>query len=399
MPKSKIVIGLFWHSFKSSNLGVSALTDANMSLIEEVANGTPVEFVLFSPDGNGDFDPPDEFADVRYVKVSSIRQALRVARSIRSCDLVYDIGAGDSFADIYGWKRLSKIAGLKILSALAGRRPVLSPQTIGPFSSSTTNMVGKLAIRVCRGVFARDIPSYERARALLGKKSATQLGHASDVAFGLKRSSEWPDSFPDVGKERKHIGINVSGLLYNGGYSGINQFGLSLDYKKLMRDILEDLSSREDIQVWLIPHVFHVSRVTRECDRSVSLELQEDFPSVNIAPIFRNAREAKTFIGGMDLMLAARMHAAIAAVSSGVACLPMSYSVKFQGLFESINFPYTIDLKGSSLDEAKAQVLATLDETNAMAERAKAARDLALEALAPYRNHVSEDIARVMRTG
>ena len=129
----------------------------------------------------------------------------------------------------------------------------------------------------------------------------------------------------------------------------------------------------------------------------MSAELHREFPNVKFAPIFRNAREAKTFIGGMDLVLAARMHAAIAAVSSGVACLPMSYSVKFQGLFESINYPYTIDLKGNSLDEAKAQVLAALDKTDAIAVRASLGRDLALKALAPYRSHVSEEIARVMR--
>ena len=397
MPKSKVVIGLYWHSFKSSNLGVSALTDANMTLIKDAANGTPVEFILFSPDGSGDFEPPKEFANVRYVKVSKIKHALSIVRSIRSCDLVYDIGAGDSFSDIYGWKRLGKIAGLKIVSALCQRRPVLSPQTIGPFSSSAAKLVGKVAIRCCRSVFARDIPSFDRARALLGKNSDTHLGHASDLAFGLKQLSPWPEDFPEVGQGNKHVGINVSGLLYNGGYSGINQFGLSLDYKRLILEIIEDLSAREDIQVWLIPHVFHVTHVTRECDRAVSVELHRGFPNVKFAPIFRNAREAKTFIGRMDLVLAARMHAAIAAVSSGVACLPMSYSVKFQGLFESINYPYTIDLKGNSLDEAKAQVLAALDKTDSIAVKAILARDIALKALAPYRSHVSEDITRVMR--
>lgn len=391
MPKSKIVIGLYWHSFKSSNLGVSALTDANMTLIKDAANGTPVEFILFSPDGRGDFEPPKEFADVRYVKVSTIKHALRI---MRSCDLVYDINAGESFSDIYGWKRLGKIAGLKIVSALCQRRPVLSPQTIGPFSSSAAKMVSKVAIRSCHSVFARDIPSFDRARALLGENSDTHLGHASDLAFGLKQLSHWPEDFPEVVQGNKHVGINVSGLLYNGGYSGINQFGLSLDYKRLILEIIEDLSAREGIQVWLIPHVFNVTQVTRECDWA---ELQREFPNVKFAPIFRNAREAKTFIGGMDLVLAARMHAAIAAVSSGVACLPMSYSVKFQGLFESINYPYTIDLKGNSLDEAKAQVLAALDKTDAIAVRASLGRDLALKALAPYRSHVSEEIARVMR--
>ena len=297
MRKSSIVIGLYWHSFKSSNLGVSALTDANMSLIKDAANGRSVEFIFFSPDGRGDFEPPTEFADVRYVKVSAVRHLPRIFRSIRSCDLIYDIGAGDSFSDIYGWKRLSKIAGLKILSAMASRRPVLSPQTIGPFSSSAAKLFGKVAIRSCGGVFARDIPSFDRARELLGEASNTQLGRASDVAFGLRPLPTWPETFPHVSKEKKNVGINVSGLLYNGGYTGVNQFGLSLDYKRLMFEIIEELSVAKDVQVWLIPHVFHLSKVTRECDRAVSVALQKQFPVLTSHRSFETHEKQRLLLG------------------------------------------------------------------------------------------------------
>jgi hypothetical protein len=49
---------------------------------------------------------------------------------------VLDIGAGDSFTDIYGPKRFAYLWLTKAM-AIARRRPlVLSPQTIGPFSKA-----------------------------------------------------------------------------------------------------------------------------------------------------------------------------------------------------------------------------------------------------------------------
>lgn len=363
-----------------------------MTLITEEAGADSVEFVIFGSDGQGDFDPPKEFAEIPHINVSSVGQAKRIFDSIRKCDLVYDIGGGDSFADIYGWKRLIKVAGLKLLAAFAGRSPVMSPQTIGPFESLPSKALGKIAIKACRSVFARDEMSFERANALMGGARASRLANACDVAFSLKRLTDWPEKFPALDRSQRQVGINVSGLLYNGGYTGDNQFGLALNYKELVHELLEELSARDQTQVWLIPHVFNIHHATVECDRAASIALCNAFPRVQIAPIFRDAREAKTFIGSMDLMLAARMHAAIAAVSSGVACIPMSYSVKFEGLFRSIGYPFTMELKSIEPDGAKALVLDALDNTDALAAQACTARDRALEMLSSYRTHLREEI-------
>jgi polysaccharide pyruvyl transferase WcaK-like protein len=54
---------------------------------------------------------------------------------------------------------------------------------------------------------------------------------------------------------------------------------------------------------------------------------------VILAPRFSNPIEAKSFISGLDFFTGARMHACIAAFSSGVAVCPMAYSRKFNGLF------------------------------------------------------------------
>lgn len=393
MQKNKLTVGLFWHSFKSNNLGVMALTDANMGLIADAAGDIEIDFVVFGSRGNATFSPPDDYGRVRHIDVSSVLAVKSIFDEIRKCDLVYDIGGGDSFADIYGWKRLSKVAGLKLVAAAAGRRPVLSPQTIGPFTSPSTRAVGKTALRACADVFARDRPSYERARKLLGNSSSPALHLSSDVAFSLKRLEDWPSPFPEMQDGKKHVGINVSGLLYEGGYAGDNQFGLSVNYPSLIDGLVGNLSSNADVQCWLVPHVFNPAEETMESDLRASRKVVERFPQARLAPVFDGPREAKTFISRMDLMLAARMHAAIAAVSSGTACVPMAYSVKFEGLFKSIGYPVVMDLKSVSDSDAMKLVMDCLADSEALKEKARTAGANAMTALQPYRDKIARDLA------
>ena len=386
-------IGLLWHSYISGNLGVSALSDANMTIIgealEEAGVDGPVRFILFGPRGDDNFTAPAQVPDFEYVTVSRFSQAPAVRRKLAECDMVFDIGGGDSFSDIYGVKRLTKIAGLKFLVPQMGKRLVLSPQTMGPFSAGWARLVGGAALRGAHRVFARDAMSMDRARALMGPARAERLELTTDVAFALRRLDGWPEGFPALEQGRMHVGLNVSGLLYAGGYTGDNQFGLSLDYAALIDALIGELTARQDVTVWLVPHVYRLASVGMESDRGVCETLAERHPELRVAPLFYNAREAKTFLAGMNLVLAARMHAAIGAVSSGVACVPMSYSVKFQGLFESLGYRHTLDMKSATQDEALARCIAALDAVGPMGADAAAAAAAARDRLQPYRDFVA----------
>ena len=45
------------------------------------------------------------------------------------------------------------------------------------------------------------------------------------------------------------------------------------------------------------------------------------------------------------------MHATIGAVSCGIPTLPLAYSRKFKGVYNSIQYPHTLDLKSNTQDE------------------------------------------------
>jgi polysaccharide pyruvyl transferase WcaK-like protein len=90
----------------------------------------------------------------------------------------------------------------------------------------------------------------------------------------------------------------------------------------------------------------------------VSVELAKEFPGAIVAPRFKTPQEAKSYISGLDFFAGARMHACIAAFSSGVPVLPMAYSRKFSGLFGSLGYELVADcrtLGASEMQEAFRQ--------------------------------------------
>ena len=148
-------------------------------------------------------------------------------------------------------------------------------------------------------------------------------------------------------------------------------------------------SAIDEYEIWLIPHVYNSERIITECDLQASLKLKEIFNNLYLAPKFKDAREAKTFIQSMDVMLAARMHAAIAAVSGGTACIPLSYSVKFEGLFESILYPHTVNMKEVPLKDALESCKSLISQLPELKNDANISKENAKEQLAVYMNKLN----------
>lgn len=333
-----VTIGLLWHSLTSDNLGVGALTESQIAICESAARraGVRTKYIVFGTRGGSSYVPKG--VDIEIGHRISIKQMLtgrsEFLRQIEQCDLVLDIGEGDSFADIYGNKRFLFQLASKI-AVIAKRKPlILSPQTIGPFKQRWARLIAAAIMRRCAHVFARDKLSADYLENL-GVSGNT--GEVIDVAFRLPY--EQPEGRT---QERLKVGLNVSGLMFSGGYTGGNQFGLTVDYPLLMRKLLAAWVERDDLEVWLVPHVIPDS-LPADDDRIAIHALAEEFPKARIAPSFKSPSEAKTFIAGLDFLTGARMHACIAAFSSGVPVVPLAYSRKFEGLFSSLDYLWIAD--------------------------------------------------------
>ncbi|WP_295995282.1 polysaccharide pyruvyl transferase family protein [Rugamonas sp.] len=355
-----LLIGLLWHSTTSDNLGVGALTESQIAIIRQAAAraGVAVRFRVFGTDGSKNYFAGDGAIE-RGVPISIKRTLAGISpfpRQIGECDVVFDIGEGDSFTDIYGTRRLRMLTFGKLV-ALFRRRPlILSPQTIGPFERRGSRLLANAVMRRCSRIFARDGLSFDYLRENGLSAKADQV---VDVAFRL------PFQRPPKTPGPLAVGINVSGLLFNGGYTGANELGLSVDYPALIHQLIQTLLARGDCTVWLVPHVLADS-LPVEDDYRVSQQLQEQYPALRLAPRFGSPGEAKSFISGMDFFTGARMHACIAAFSSGVPVVPLAYSRKFNGLFAALDYVHYGDCKAADTQTIHDLVIRSLDQRDAL---------------------------------
>lgn len=343
-----IAVGLLWHSPNSGNLGVGALTAANLAIVRQIADemGVTPRFLIV---GMGDSGPRyiDE-AEAGLFKVDT-----RALFSPSGCwsvlgrqDCVLDIGAGDSFADIYGPKRFAFLWLTKAITLLRGKPLVMSPQTIGPFTRAPYIRLARFILERARVVVARDETSFEFLRRIAPRARSVL---STDVAFALPYTDR---SAQRGAGGRTRIGVNVSGLLFREAVTGRNRFGLEADYAKLMRRFVRDLSERPDIEVHLITHANGAG--DDDDDGWVADLLAGEFPAVVRVPSFSGPSEAKSYISSLDFLVAGRMHACIGAYSAGTPVVPIAYSRKFSGLFGMLNYPWMVPVTGVSTEAALA---------------------------------------------
>lgn len=377
-PKGKAPfrICLIQHSTRSDNLGVGALTAAEVAILRDAAAalGRGLEITIYDwKDARPSYVTGPDIRTHDLDRRAMLHPGAFFA-SARASDLVIDIGAGDSFADIYGTSRLKRMFWLKFLTHLSGTPLVMAPQTIGPFTRPGSRRLARASLALSKLVATRDEKSTEALKAL-GYKG--EIIEASDVALRLPYDPP-PPRDPAA---RPKVGINVSGLLMAGGYTGRNELGISLDYPGLIRDLIRHFQPLAEVH--LVPHVIVPSgAMVKEDDRRPSLALAEEFPGVVLAPDFASPSAAKSYIAGLDFFMGARMHACIAAFSSGVPVVPMAYSRKFEGLFGSLGYRRTVDCTRASGPEIFAAI------TQGFAEREVLRGEMA-QALAEGRRRLS----------
>lgn len=350
----KVKIGFLWHNVSSCNLGVGALAISHMIIVDSILKELNIEAEFYTI-GDGEVT---SFENHKLVEkqinhsiihrvisikkiVTNIKEFKKFKHIMNDMDYVFDNGAGDSFADIYGIKRFTIQAFTKIYSIMFNKKMILAPQTIGPFKSKIVKQIAKQIIKKSVLVFARDNMSFEVGNQLGNCKLSTDL--ALTMPF---EKTTYDDKFI-------HVGLNVSGLLWNGGYTQSNQFGLNHSYKEFIEACIDFFLTQKNVKVHLVSHVIAMNSSNLiEDDYHVCVELQKRFPDLILAPRFTNAIEIKNYISGMDFFTGGRMHATIAAFSTGVAVVPYAYSRKFEGLYGTFDYNYVLDAKKLDLNEA-----------------------------------------------
>jgi polysaccharide pyruvyl transferase WcaK-like protein len=396
----------------SPNLGVNALTYSVLNYLEEIAHELHLNF-HYSILGYNTIPEKTDFVVLQEKKIPFRHEPLRVpeinlrrpghwlrfamlhfvpqtelSNDFSRYDLVMDIGEGDSFADIYGIDRFIKLYVTKVSALSSHKTLVLLPQTIGPFKRLLSRILASHILRQIRHVYPRDLLSLQVVQKMIPGRDYSQY---LDVAFHLPYQKV---TFSEI--DKIHVGMNVSALLWHGGYNKDNMFSLVSDYKELTLEILQRFLEMDNVVFHLVPHVVECDSLPVEDDYALAQLLRGKMPRIVLPSSFRTPVEAKSYISGLDFFVGARMHSCIAAYSTCVPCIPLGYSRKFSGLFvNTLGYPHVADLQQETQEEVLAKVFRGFENRQALQIELQQNGPIVEANIAALRQELAEVIWRV----
>ncbi len=352
----KMIIGVVNSAIGASNMGCTALIYSLIHLLDRICQEHALSSTYYLFDiGCTDKDKTrmcdaiglqDEKVKVyslphvdkrsfvgRLKTVKHTKDNRRVFDAMSSCAFLVDLTQGDSFSDIYGSERFYRWTDIKKTIEDKRLPLILGPQTYGPFSD---DRIRDYAIRVIEGakaVISRDQTSAD----YMGEYSNTEIVVGTDLAFELPYSKNCVES-----NGRIKVGINPSGLLCKKKID-LSAFSdeLNTDYESYLIQLINWLKDEGKYEIHMISHV-----------GDEAIECFGGIQGVIYHEAFSTPVEAKSFISGMDVFIGARMHATIAAFSSGVPVIPTAYSRKFLGLYSGVGYENIIDLRKLSTQQS-----------------------------------------------
>lgn len=347
----RILVG--WAGDVSPNLGVRALGRGSADLLRSVWPDAEIEFMDF-----GNRPPAIPWGRPRSLVRERLTGKAGMMDWLSGFDLYWDTRSGDSFADIYGPHRHAKMALVHEFAVQAGVVGVLAPQTIGPFGSTLGRAYARRNLQRSALAFARD-PVSAAAADRLGRPVDALT---TDLVFGISQPVSTGDH---------DVLLNVSGLLWKQSAHVDHE-----SYQRAVRTIIDRLLD-DGRSVTLLPHV--LDSHDPDNDVPVSRQLQSEFEGRIGLHVPADLDDARSAIAGAQVVIGARMHACLNALSTGTPAIAMAYSRKFQPLMTELDWPHVVSLAESP--RAGEDVLEALG-TPHLAERARASMALGQELIA-----------------
>lgn len=370
-------VGLLFHSFSNTNLGVGALAISESEILKSICDKLNIglEIVCFEADINGLYR---EATSAHVCLKQTSYNPIKMIKYFNDCHFIIDATAGDSLTDIYGLKNFIRIFLIKYYSVIAKPPIILAPQTIGPYRRKVTKFFADIYLSFVKRIFIRD----ELSKSVIPKGIKSKVTVATDMAFALPYNPS-----KTLNSKSKTAGFNISGLIYSGGFNLGRDDGFS--YKRLCLNII-DLLIGKGYEVILVPHVVGGINDDKDNDTKVSMDLCSNDQRIKMAPLFKDPIEAKSYISQFDLFIGSRMHATIAALSSGVLTIPLAYSRKFIGVFEPLGYKETLDLQYMSENKIIEQIKQIIMNKKIIISDIEGISTAAIGKLSKYKTYLEE---------
>ena len=264
-----------------------------------------------------------------------------------SADAIVDL-SGDSFSDGKGGFSIG--IDSTILFGVSLKKPiVIYSQSIGPFKLAVTALA-----RYCLSEASLVIVREEITKNYLeeiGIESPIYL--TADCAFVLEPAPydhiENILSKENIDTTKKPlIGISANAMLDDEENNYVTSMTQTVDY------VIEKLNA----QVVFVPHVVGING--RGDDRVMGekiYKLTKNKENINLIKGDYSPEELKGIIRLCDMFIGGRMHANIAAISSGVPTIATAWSHKYYGIMRTVGQEkYVCDFKTMNSEELKSKI-------------------------------------------
>jgi len=211
---------------------------------------------------------------------------------------------------------------------------VLFTQSLGPFREKRFRKDIKEVFDYADLILLRDEKSKEHL-AELGVNSG-KVRIFPDIAFycGQKRRKS-------VGKRNEHVPLRAAVSVRQWSYFDNSSTEAGMEkYKGMVADIVTHLVRNYGVEVTFLSTCQGIREywandagVAEEIRRGLDEEVREQ---VRVDGEFHEPGSLRERLGEFDFVVATRMHAAILAMTAGVAVFPIAYEFKTQELFEQM---------------------------------------------------------------
>lgn len=313
----------------------------------------------------------------RFIPVKSMREKIirtnAFLHAMHQSDFVGDINGGDSFSDIYGIRRFIIGTMPAVIALLLNKNLTLLPQTYGPFGSKLSKYIARFILNRAAFILSRDRESIKLIQSLTRNRALKyEVMFCPDVAFML--DSIKPDQIDiqppiDTNESAPKIGLNLNGLMYSGGYTQDNMFGLKFNYNEFVYKLVLKILESTESHILLVPHTFGPPGNINS-DPDACRNMLDSLPNlykdrVHMVMGEYDQSQLKGIINTCDFFIGSRMHACIAALSQGIPTIGIAYSKKFIGVFDSIGSGDTVvDARTSDEETAIRKIMQCFEKRN-----------------------------------
>ncbi|WP_395748814.1 polysaccharide pyruvyl transferase family protein [Prosthecobacter sp.] len=250
-------------------------------------------------------------------------------------DLVI-VSGGDLFSSDYGTASLNHFCS-PVHWALQNDVPIaLIGQSVGRFKCDEDAAIWNEAEKNASLITLREASSRNYLTEKLGSP-ADRLPVTADTAFLLDPDTTIADQHMPA-SEGPWVALSISESIC--GWTGNNYEAHREAWVQLIKLMLD----RWNVRVAIIPHVQEPGADDRVVSSWIARELGFD-RRVRVFAEDLSAAEFKGLVSRSEMVVAERMHAAIAGLSTGRCTVPVGYSIKAEGITAAV-------MEGSSLNSS-----------------------------------------------